>query len=48
MRPTESQCLMGDPTKARELLHWDRQYKFADMIREMTLAELESLKAEKI
>lgn len=46
MRPTESQCLVGDPSKARELLHWDRQYKFADMIREMTIAELDELKSE--
>jgi GDPmannose 4,6-dehydratase len=43
IRPTESHSLVGDPSKAQKLLGWHREYKFADMIREMTLAELESL-----
>lgn len=48
MRPTESQCLVGDPSKARELLGWRCEYEFADMIREMTLAELDALKSESV
>jgi GDPmannose 4,6-dehydratase len=41
IRPTEPQCLLGDPSKAVRLLGWNRQYTFETMIREMTLAELE-------
>jgi GDPmannose 4,6-dehydratase len=45
IRPTESHSLVGDPGKAQKLLGWRREYQFPDMIREMTLAELEALKA---
>ncbi|HEX7861931.1 MAG TPA: GDP-mannose 4,6-dehydratase [Verrucomicrobiae bacterium] len=40
-RPTEAQCLVGDPSKAETVLGWKREFQFADIIREMTLAELE-------
>lgn len=39
-RPTEPQFLVGDPGKAEKLLGWKREFRFVDMIREMTLAEL--------
>ena len=42
-RPTEAQCLVGDPSKAERVLGWKREFEFADMIREMTLSELEEL-----
>jgi GDPmannose 4,6-dehydratase len=45
IRPTESHRLVGDPSKARKVLGWQREYEFADMIREMTLAELDVLKS---
>lgn len=45
IRPTEPTCLVGDPSKANSVLGWQREYRFADMIREMTLAELEALRA---
>src|SRR5690606_6912787 len=47
IRPTESQSLVGDPAKAQSVLGWEREYRFDDMIREMTMAELEALKAER-
>jgi GDPmannose 4,6-dehydratase len=45
IRPVESQSLVGDPDKAERVLGWKREFQFADMIREMTLAEVERLKA---
>ena len=44
IRPSDSQDLVGDPTKAEKVLGWKREYQFEDMIREMTEAELESFK----
>ena len=46
IRPTESHSLVGDPTKAQKVLGWRPEYNFADMIREMTQAELEALRSE--
>jgi GDPmannose 4,6-dehydratase len=46
IRPTESLSLVGDPTKAKQALGWEREYRFTDMIREMTLAEADALRAE--
>jgi GDPmannose 4,6-dehydratase len=44
IRPTEPTCLVGDPSKAETVLGWQREYRFPDIIREMTLAEVEALK----
>jgi GDPmannose 4,6-dehydratase len=44
VRPTDSQSLVGDPSKAKNILGWQREYRFPDMIREMTLSELDALK----
>jgi GDPmannose 4,6-dehydratase len=38
-RPTEVETLLGDPTKAREKLGWVPQTSFAELVREMTLAD---------
>ena len=46
-RPSESQYRVGDPSKAETVLGWKREYEFKDMIREMTLSELEVLKDSK-
>jgi GDPmannose 4,6-dehydratase len=46
IRPTESQSLVGDPSKANTLLGWQREYRFPEMIREMTMSEFEALKSE--
>ncbi len=38
-RPTEVETLLGDPTKAREKLGWVPRTTFAELVREMTLAD---------
>lgn len=44
-RPVEPLSLVGNASKAERLLGWRPEVQFADMIREMTLAELEILRA---
>lgn len=34
-RPTDIDCLRGDSSKARELLKWEPQYTFSQLVREM-------------
>lgn len=46
IRPTEPQRLMGNPAKARQLLKWEPSTTFSKMIKEMTLVELNRLKAQ--
>jgi len=41
MRRAEPHRLVGNPAKARKLLHWEPENSFETLIREMTLAELE-------
>jgi GDPmannose 4,6-dehydratase len=43
MRPAEPQRLVGDASRARELLHWEPQTTFEQLIREMTQAEVQDL-----
>ncbi len=40
-RPTEVETLLGDPTKAHERLGWKPKIRFADLVREMTCADLD-------
>jgi GDPmannose 4,6-dehydratase len=42
MRPAEPLQLVGDASKARSVLRWTPQATFAELIREMTLSELQS------
>jgi len=44
-RPTEVDELIGDASKAQKLLNWKPRYTFDQLVREMTLSDLE--KAEK-
>jgi GDPmannose 4,6-dehydratase len=44
IRPTDSQALVGDSGKAKQVLGWQREYEFREMIREMTLSEWDALK----
>ena len=44
LRPAEVDQLIGDPTKAKELLGWEPQTTFEELIRLMTRADLELLK----
>lgn len=43
LRPAEPLHLVGDATKARTALGWEPETPFADLIREMTLAELQAM-----
>tara|TARA_Y100000588_G_scaffold308891_1_gene333655 strand:- start:1141 stop:2124 length:984 start_codon:yes stop_codon:yes gene_type:complete len=43
MRPTEPTRLVGNAAKARDILGWEPKTSFADLIREMTEAELNRL-----
>jgi GDPmannose 4,6-dehydratase len=38
-RPTEVETLLGDPSKARQKLGWVAQTSFAELVREMVLAD---------
>jgi GDPmannose 4,6-dehydratase len=40
-RPTEVETLLGDPTKAHKTLGWKPKIRFADLVREMTCADLD-------
>jgi GDPmannose 4,6-dehydratase len=44
LRPAEVDQLLGDPTKAKELLGWEPKTTFEELIRLMTRADLELLK----
>jgi GDPmannose 4,6-dehydratase len=44
LRPAEVDQLIGDPTKAKELLGWEPRTSFEELIRLMTRADLELLK----
>jgi GDPmannose 4,6-dehydratase len=45
LRPAEPERLLGNAAKARDTLGWSPQITFEAMIREMTLAQLDSLAA---
>ena len=45
-RPTDVGTLLGDATKAREKLDWQPKTSFAELVKEMTLADLEAAKQE--
>lgn len=45
-RPTEVETLLGDATKAKQKLGWQPKVSFAELIREMTAADLAEARAE--
>ena len=45
-RPTEVETLLGDPSKAKAKLGWRAETSFADLVREMTAADLEIAKRD--
>jgi len=47
-RPTEVDLLVGDNSKAKEKLGWEPQYTLDELIKEMTLNDLELMKKEKL
>lgn len=42
-RPTEVELLIGDPAKARKMLGWQPKILFEELVKEMTLADIELL-----
>jgi GDPmannose 4,6-dehydratase len=44
-RPTEVDLLLGDPTKARQVLGWSHRTSFEALVQEMTMADLAALQA---
>ena len=47
LRPAEPLHLVGNAAKARRLLNWEPQTQFAQLIREMTEAEVEALASKR-
>ncbi|MBX9745625.1 MAG: GDP-mannose 4,6-dehydratase [Hyphomonadaceae bacterium] len=45
-RPTEVDLLLGDPSKARQVLGWRHKIAFQDLVSEMVASDLEVMKAE--
>jgi len=45
-RPTEVDSLLGDPTKARDVLGWTAQTKFEDLVREMVAFDVAAQRDE--
>jgi GDPmannose 4,6-dehydratase len=43
-RPTEVDLLIGDATKAKEILGWQPKYKLPELIKEMVASDLETYK----
>lgn len=47
-RPTEVECLLGDPSKAREKLGWSPKISFRELVAEMARADLESAQRDEL
>jgi GDPmannose 4,6-dehydratase len=45
-RPADVELLVGDATKARDMLCWEPRLRFADLVREMVESDLETLRAQ--
>ena len=45
-RPTEVDILIGDPTKAKEVLGWEPKVKFEELVEIMTKADIDKLEKE--
>lgn len=43
-RPAEVQQLIGDATKARNVLGWRARYSFEELVKEMVQSDLKALK----
>jgi GDPmannose 4,6-dehydratase len=43
-RPAEVDILLGDATKAKEILGWEPQHRFEDLVKDMVQADIELLK----
>ena len=43
-RPTEVDCLQGDSSKARKILHWKPKVNFKQLVKLMVDADMEMVK----
>jgi len=43
-RPAEVDLLLGDPSKAKKILHWKPKYSFESLVKEMVTSDLENEK----
>ena len=43
-RPAEVDCLLGDPSKAKEKLGWETKISFEELVKEMMRSDLEQVK----
>lgn len=46
LRPAEKEVLVGDASKARDLLGWEPRYTFAEIVKEMVEADLSTIGSE--
>ncbi len=47
-RPTEVETLLGDPSKAKRNLGWEPKISFEQLVREMTLSDLEEARRDEL
>lgn len=47
-RPTEVDELLGDPTKAKDLLGWQPRVKFSELVRRMVISDLREAEKEQL
>lgn len=47
-RPTEVDLLIGDPSKAKELLGWEPKYTLKELVKEMVEADMMNFQKEKL
>jgi len=45
-RPTEVDFLLGDPTKAKEILKWECEIHFDELVKEMVAADIKEVEKE--
>ncbi|MFZ3308377.1 MAG: GDP-mannose 4,6-dehydratase, partial [Xanthobacteraceae bacterium] len=45
-RPTETDALLGDPSKARQRLGWHHKVSFDELVREMVDADLQEMRRD--
>jgi len=45
-RPAEVELLLGDCTKAKEKMGWERECSFADLVNRMVDADMDRVQAE--
>ena len=47
-RPTEVETLLGDSTKAKNILNWQPKISFQELVKEMMMADLQEAKKDKL